>query len=128
MNQEPKPDQALEYFQYRSSRDNVLHDMAVNSWADESYGDPEAHVVLFARISNSEAELQEVTQAFEQSIAAAGLEDTRELIGHFLVVETLDRDVVVMTYDNDRELLKDYGNLCTAYESWLEDQEEAGNE
>lgn len=128
MNQEPKPDQTHEYFQYRSPRDHILHDMALTSWANESHGDPEAHVGFFARISNSEAELHEITQAFEQSMAAAGLEDTRELIGHFIVVEQESRDVVVMTYDNDRDLLKDYGNLCTAYESWLEDQAEAGNE
>lgn len=128
MNQEPKPDQTHEYLQYRSPRDHILHDMARKDWANESNGVPEAHVGFFARISNSEAELHEVTQAFEQSIAAAGLGDTSELIGHFIVVEQESREVVVMTYDNDRDLLKDYGNLCTAYESWLEDQAGAGNE
>lgn len=124
---ERDPTKNPEHFEYRSARDHVLHDMALTDWANQSGGDTESHVGQFWRISNSEAELHEVVQAFEQSIESAGLGDTRELIGHFLVAETEDSRIVVMDhYQSEQELKRDFENLAVAYASWLEDQ--AGTE
>ncbi|WP_192378763.1 hypothetical protein [Rhodococcus rhodochrous] len=120
---ERDPTQNAEHFHYKNSRDHVLHDMALNGWANQSGGETESHVGQFWRISTSADELAEVVGAFEREIEAAGLTDPTELIGHWLLCELDTADIVVMEYHSERGLLEDFENLTTAYKSWQEDQQ-----
>jgi hypothetical protein len=105
----------------KTALEAVLQAMITGGWANESDGEVEAPTGHFARVSNSEAELSEVVQAFEDVITAYGMEDTRELIGHFLVVEDSQGFVHVKGYDNPIELTRDFQALQDAYAEWNKD-------
>lgn len=105
----------------KTALEAVLQAMVAGAWANESDGDVEAPTGYFARISNSEAELAEVEQAFSDVIEAYGMEDTRELVGHFLVVQNDQGFVYITSYENPIELTRDYQALQDAYAQWDED-------
>lgn len=85
---------------YSSPRDEVLHHLSLEGWANQSSGETASTTGYFARISNSEAELQELTTNFGVAIQSAGLADPSALIGHYLRVETDDGFVLK---DDDAE-------------------------
>lgn len=100
-------------------RDEVLDAMVHGGWSNESSGSPLSPTGHFARVSNSEAELPELLDAFEAEIADTGIEP-QELIGHFLVV-TLDHGECYVREYSEEELLKyDFRRLNEIYRSWLE--------
>lgn len=100
----------------------VLQAMVSEGWANQSDtdGNVDSPHGAFARVSNSEAELSEVVEAFEDVITAYGMDDTRELIGHFLVVEDSQGFVHVTSYDDEVSLTRDFQQLQDAYAEWDE--------
>lgn len=104
---------------YSSPRDEVLHHLSLEGWANQSSGDTASTTGYFARISNSEAELQELTTNFEEAMQSAGLVDPSALIGHYLLVETDDGFVHAGDYKSEEEVIADYQKLEAAYEGWV---------
>jgi hypothetical protein len=102
----------------------VLQAMISEGWANESDGNVDSPTGHFARVSNSESELPEVVDAFEDVITTYGMDDTRELIGHFLVVEDSQGFVHISAYDNPIDLTRDFQELQDAFAKWDEDNGE----
>lgn len=109
--------------QYDTPRDEVLHLMCKNGWANESSGDTDnSPYGWFARISNTERELPELVAAFEQEIDEAGIGDINQLLGNFLLVEN-DGSLKIAEYFTEEEVKADYQRIADAYASWLAESE-----
>ena len=105
----------------KTALEAVLQAMVTGGWANESDGNVEAPTGHFARVSNSEAELSEVVQAFDDVITAYGMDDTSELVGHFLITEDSNVIVFVSNYDNTIALTRDFQSLQDSYAFWDEE-------
>jgi hypothetical protein len=108
---------------YNSARDEALHIMAVQGWANDSAGDVESTTGFFSKISIDDAELPEITEAFEQELIEAGVTDTRTLIGHFMVLEDNYGNVNVDTYTEQWKLDQDFESYKNEWIIWAEDNE-----
>lgn len=110
-----------------STRDQVLHAMSRDGWANESDGNVESPWGFFSRISNSTEELPEIVQAFSEIISefpAATLSggfDTSELVGHFLLVENNQGQIFVTEFDSEQELQREFDGLTDVYSEWCDD-------
>mgnify|MGYP001791810815 CR=1 FL=1 len=109
---------------YSSARDEVLHAMSVQGWANRSDGNVEAPTGFFAIISNSPAELAEVVAAFDEEIE--GTEDsdfsTSELVGHFVLVEDSQGFVGVYDYSTELGARVFYDELEDTFSKWDEEE------
>lgn len=105
----------------KTALEAVLQAMVSGGWATDSDGDVDSPQGAFARVTNEEAELAEVVAAFQDTINTYEMEDTRELIGHFLVVEDSQGFVHVTRYDNPIALTRDFQQLQDAYAEWNND-------
>lgn len=108
---------------FGNARERVLYQMSVDGWANESSGEVEATTGYFAKIVVEPAELPEVVDAFEEEIADAGMTDTQELIGNWLLLENALGQIAVRAYEGREELDHDYRILSEAYGAWLEGRE-----
>lgn len=104
----------------KTALEAVLQAMVTGGWANEKDGEVEAPTGHFARVSNSEAELSEVVEAFEDVITAYDMDDTKELIGHFLVREDDAGFVHVTEYDDEVSLTRDFQQLQDDYSLWAD--------
>lgn len=95
-------------------RDDVLKAMAFQGWSNEGSGEEEATTGRFWRISNKPSEIEEISQAFEEEL---GELDAVKLIGHFLVIQSVDR-VDVNEYETGGALRQAYLILDEAYIEW----------
>lgn len=100
---------------YASARDEVLHRLALEGWANESAGDREHEAGFFARITVERAELSEVAEAFAEAIEAAGLTEPDQLIGHYLLVEGQGDHIDVHVFDSEPELRFVFSGLERAW-------------
>ena len=105
----------------KTALEAVLQAMVTGGWANESDGNVEAPTGHFARVSNSAAELAEVVAAFDDVITAYGMDDTSELVGHFLITEDSQGFVFITAYDNPIALTRDFQALQDAYALWDEE-------
>jgi len=104
-----------------SPRDQLLHAMARQDWANESNGNVEAPTGWFCRISNSPEELPEVFGAFPEQITEFAKFDLRELVGHFLLVENDQGQIFVTEYDSEDEVKAEFDYLSDVYTMWSDD-------
>ncbi|WOI85952.1 hypothetical protein [Rhodococcus qingshengii] len=112
-----KQDQAP---RYRTPRDEVLHSMADNGWANESAGDVASSHGWFARISNEPADIHELSQVFDVDIYRTGI-DPQALVGHYLLVETSEQ-VTVIPYATEVAVRDEYRKLLDGYYQSVEDE------
>jgi hypothetical protein len=115
----PQPEQLP---RFSSPRDQVLYEMSSNGWSNSTSGDVRCITGWFAKLANTEPELQEVVEAFEEEIAAAGLGSTAELLGHFLVMEDALGNVTVHEAPDAAQLEHTYQVFEEAYAPWRERQ------
>lgn len=100
-----------------SPRDEALRCMVVGGWADQI---TTSLSTTAARISNGEAELSELVDAFSDDFSRAGLTAYGQLVGHFLIVEHEDV-FAVTTYPTESRLI-------AAFEAVRRRLAEAGDE
>lgn len=105
-----------------SPRDQVLEAMAGNGWAIETNGHVEAPTGWFAVVVNEEAEVPEITDAFEMEIVEAGLLDLSQLIGNFLVQRLSDGSIRVYEHPAKFQALGHYDRMCETFIAWDDDQ------
>ena len=103
---------------YDSSRDEVLHSMALQGWSNKSDGDVECPTGYFSLICNSTGELEQILGPFSGEIASAELTDTNELIGNFLVIEDSQGFVHVWEYATVLAAQAEYRELENEYVNW----------
>jgi hypothetical protein len=106
--------------QFARPRDAVLYGMSLEAWACESAGRADSLFGWVAWISNSHAELADITDAFEETIAASGLVDTADLVGNFLLLQDgQSKEVQIVEFASEDEARKAYRRV----EAILEDLE-----
>jgi len=103
---------------FDSARDELFYVMTLEGWANESSGSVECPTGFFARISNSQAEIAEIRQAFTEESRAVS---DNEIIGHFLCTENDQGFWYVEEFDTESELLAAYNRLDATYSDWLEE-------
>lgn len=97
----------------------ALFDAMVNDgWANESSGNIEAPTGHFARISNSDNELAEVLQAFEDVTDDYGMPAREDIVGHFLVITDSLGFIHISRYGSEAALIADYRALEAEYNNW----------
>jgi hypothetical protein len=100
---------------YSTLRDAYLHDMAVNGWANESFGDVEAPTGYVWLISNSAAEMLEVTQTFGPA--------PRNAVGHFVLIEDSNGFVSVFDHSTNTGAGTLFRALEAEYSAWLDTED-----
>ena len=108
--------ESLSKGKFDSPRDEVLHEMSLEGWSNCSDGNTDAHTGYFSAITITEAELAEITQAFETEIGYAGLVDPSELVGHWLLIDDQNGYVHVRDYETHERLMYDFKRLQEQYE------------
>lgn len=98
-------------------RNQVLHAMAINGWAMDSGGSQDSPEGLFYRMTNTQPELHEITQAFTDEIREAGLRRTRDLLGHFIVTDRLD-GYTVDEYITRSLMMSSFAGRIAAHDAW----------
>jgi len=113
---------------YSGARDDMLHFLCTNEWANESFGDVEAPTGYVYRISNTLPEVH-IPNTEITSVLADWFTDNQEvtdspalraeLVGHFLVVETSTGAVNVEQFPDEPALLGRFHFLKAQYEEFL---------
>lgn len=105
-------------FRYESARDEALHLIATEGWANQSGGDVAAPTGHFAAITNTPEHLTELRGAFEAMFNQLGL-DPSSVLGHFIVVEDQNHAVHVVEYAVISRMLTAFEDLRHVYQAWL---------
>lgn len=108
---------------YSSERDRLLDAMVNSGWGNASSGDVEAPTGFFGRISNATDDLGELIEALEPADQAAARQHAKELVGHFMVYESIGGVVTVDVYPDEPTLVADYQRLDGEYSAWLMENE-----
>ena len=87
--QQPTPNEPL------TQRNRLLARIALDGWNNQTSGD-------VSRVSITEAELPELTEAFAEDLEMEGLADPSVLAGHFLVT------VTVTEFGSESEVIRAY--------------------
>lgn len=95
---------------FSTLRDEYLHGMCVEGWANESTGDVSAPTGYVWLLSNSPAEMPEIIGAFGPAPLGT--------VGHFLVIEDDMGFVHVNEYDENRGAKYDFRALEAQYAAW----------
>jgi hypothetical protein len=103
-------------------RDEILGEMGLAGWANKSTGSVESPTGYVEAISNSEAELIEIHDAFEETIAEmARFGFTPEqLLGHFRLITDEQGFVTVTQYRRLQDLEQDFEAADAEYSAWLD--------
>jgi hypothetical protein len=117
-----KPTERYFATRFASPRDEVLGDMEASGWANASSGDVASPSGFFSRITNSEAELIEIHNAFEETIAEMSRYGftPEQLLGNFLVVTSNEGFVAVTEYRRASDLEHDFEQLEADFDDWSE--------
>lgn len=121
---ETDPPQENRPGKFSCPRDELLYNMSLNGWSNDSSGDVQAPTGFFARISNSTDEISEVIEAFDDDLSELARRHAKELVGHFMLYEDNQGAVGVDVYADHASLLADYEELERTYSAWL--MEEGG--
>lgn len=100
---------------FDSARDEVLYTMALEGWANDSDGESAALTGWFARLTQSDAEIKEIREAFED--AAPESFEWSSIVGLFLLRESNEGFVTVTEYATERELTSEFRHLFNAFHS-----------
>jgi hypothetical protein len=100
---------------FNSDRDAMLYQMSLDMWANDSDGDSASLQGWFARMSNSDAELPELIDAFRDDTPAGF--DWETVIGHFLIQENSDGIVTVTEYPTASRVEAAFTALFNAFHS-----------
>lgn len=103
---------------YRQPRDEALHVMAVNEWANESGGDASSPTGKYYRVSNSEAELQEIVDTFAEEFGRIDGLDPQQLVGQFVVLEKQEGFVDVQQFPDEDEATAFFKKQERVYKFW----------
>lgn len=95
---------------YESPRNEALHAMARAGWANASSGAEGSFTGVFWRMSNSEAELPDLYQAFSDQWHALGVEP-EQVVGHFLLGHSTENEGVVMEFASEDALITAFETL-----------------
>jgi len=107
-----------------SPRNQLLHAMARQDWANESNGNVEAPTGWFCRISNSSADISEIVATFLDEISdidPSGTFNPMELKGHFLLVENDQGGIYVNEYSSESEVIRAFTAMTDQYAYWSSD-------
>lgn len=105
---------------FRSARDEVLYQISLEGWANESNGDVESPTGYFSRITITPEELREVTEAFSDTIEELGFKLTGSLVGFFLLTEDGQGFVEVDEFPDETALTQAYREREAEYLEWAD--------
>jgi hypothetical protein len=110
---------------YMTPRDEVLGEMGAQGWANRSTGSVESPTGYVEAISNSEADLIEIHDAFEETIAEMSRFGftPEQLLGHFRLITDEQGFVTVTQYRRQQDLEHDFDEAEAEYSAWQEAQE-----
>lgn len=118
---------------YSSARDDILHWLCGNDWANDSFGNVGDYGSYVWKISNTPEEAQQSNGEFT-SMLAEWLEGNpevtdspelrSELVGHFIVTTTESGFVYVEAFDLEQVRDLTYSKAEEAYSEWDEEDEE----
>lgn len=101
---------------YSGPRDEALYGMAQADWANESTGSDDSVTGPVWRISNSEAELSELTEVFGEQWTELGVQP-EQMLGHFILGERSAEGVgLVIEYDDEDALISAFEVLKARFE------------
>lgn len=118
---------------YSSARDDILHWMCINEWADDSFGNSGDYGLYAWRIDNDKQDVSTsntefnslLSEWFEQNPEVKDSEELRsELIGHFMINEISNGAIVVWSFSSGQELMETYLAEQTRWEEWELDDED----
>jgi hypothetical protein len=102
-----------------SPRDQILHAMAREGWANESDGNVESLTGWFCRISNSADDIVSLVDAFgETAFGIAPAFDFSELIGHFVLSENSDGNIYVSEWPSEHIARLSFNELSSQFAYW----------
>lgn len=99
---------------YETLRDEYLHKMACDGWANASSGDVESPTGYFYLICNSAPEMKEITEAFGP--APTGI------VGNFILVENDQGFVIVHNVYTSANAEAKCAELENAYDGWQDSE------
>lgn len=102
---------------YASPRDQALHALWDEGWCNETSGSDGTVTGPFARVSNTEDDLRELTREFGEQWQALGIE-AQAVVGHFLLGhDSTDQEGVVVEFDTSNQLIEAFNTLKRVYEA-----------
>lgn len=114
---------------FSNDRNSALHYLCSAEWSNGSFGDCTGYGRYVWRISNSWEEVQpsntEITSLLEEWLEANpevqdSSEFRRELVGHFLVTELDNGQVIVLKCADEGQLKHQFAYMQAQYEAWAE--------
>ena len=95
---------------YSTLRDEYLHGMAIDGWANASFGDVEAPTGYVWLISNSPEEMREITDAFGPAPEGT--------VGHFVLIGNSQGFVYVEEFSTKTQAEALFLSLETEFDRW----------
>lgn len=120
----PFEDVAETKFKYMTTHDKALHLLAVGGFNTAADGHQLAPAGQFWALSYEPPEAAQLMQDFQLMLEDLHVNE-QDLVGNFLVVEHLDHDVNVYTFDRRGKLLVEFASRQMTYQAWLEGTSEA---
>jgi hypothetical protein len=96
----------------------LFKDMLNNGWFTKSDGDVESPFGYFGYVINTEAELWELFQAFEDTIECYGQPLSEDVIGSFIAYINSDGIITIERMANNLEAELWYHNTSRDYTKW----------
>lgn len=116
---------------FSCARDDALHFLCTNDWANDSFGNVGDYGSYLWKISNKPEDVQQENGEFN-SIFSEWLEMNpevtdsaelrSELVGHFIVTTTDSGFVYVSAYDTEEALEVAYSSAEEAYAEWSDEE------
>ena len=107
-----------------STRDQILDQMSLEGWANESDGNVESPTGYFSRISNDVADIVSIIDAFgEFAFSIDENFDFSLLVGHFIIVTNSSGFLYVFEFGNEADTKREYDTLVSEYSTWLGDDD-----
>jgi hypothetical protein len=114
---------------FSCDRDSALHYLCSGEWSNDSFGDVTDYGRYVWRISNTWEEVKPAAMDFT-SVLAEWLEANpevqdseefrRELVGHFLVTELDNGQVIVLKCADEGQLEHQFAYMQAQYEAWAD--------
>lgn len=115
---EEEQDESWPDLEYDSPRDELLHAVWHAGWANSSSGDDESPTGRFARVTNRQINLAELSQVLDERLEALDARPT-DLLGHFLLAQrTTENRGVVLEFPDEDSLIEAFEELKGVYEQW----------
>lgn len=106
---------------FDSARDEVLWQIGLEGWGNESGGASDSPTGSFIRVCIAENELAEIVDAFTDVLHSAELDDPAQLVGNWILAEVEMGFVRAVQAATEELAIAAFKELETVYENWQAD-------